>query len=64
MWPVGLAKAEACAEVVDEVGLLLEGCEKGLVDGLLVGNTVLCGLFLLHNSSVLFAFAMPEVQPT
>lgn len=40
MWPVGRAKAEACAEIVNEMSLLLEGGEKGLVDGLLVGNAV------------------------
>ena len=47
MWPVRLAKAEAGAEVVDEVGLLLDGSKKRLVNLLLVLDTVLGGLLLL-----------------
>ncbi len=54
MWPVRGAEAEARGKVVDEVGLLLDGGKKGLVDGLLVLNTVLSGLLLLSLLSVLF----------
>lgn len=49
MWPVRLTEAESGAEVVDQVGLLLDGSKQGLVDGLLVGNTVLRGLLLLFD---------------
>lgn len=47
MWPVGAAEAESRAEVVGKVSLLLDSGKKSLVDGLLVGNTVLGGLLLL-----------------
>jgi hypothetical protein len=47
VWPVRLAKAEAGAEVVGKVGLLLDSSEKRLVDLLLVLDTVLGGLLLL-----------------
>jgi hypothetical protein len=55
VWPVGGAKAEARGEVVDEVSLLLNGGQKGLVDGLLVLNAVLGGLLLLLRLLVRFA---------
>jgi hypothetical protein len=41
VWPVGAAEAEARGEVVGQVGLLLDGGQKSLVDGLLVLNAVL-----------------------
>jgi hypothetical protein len=47
VWPVRLAEAERGAEVVDEVSLLLEVGEEGLVDGLLVCYAVLGGFLLL-----------------
>lgn len=47
MWPVGGAEAEAGGEVVDEVSLLLDVGQEGLVDGLLILNAVLGGLLLL-----------------
>jgi hypothetical protein len=52
--PVGAAQAEGRAEVVDKVSLLLEGCKKSLVDGLLVLHTVLCSLLLLRRILVKF----------
>jgi hypothetical protein len=52
VWPVGAAQAEAGSKVVDQVGLLLDVGEKGLVDGLLVLNTVLGGLLLLSRMLV------------
>ena len=54
MRPVGAAQAEGRAEVVDQVSLLLEGCKKSLIDGLLVLHTVLCGLLLLRWMLVKF----------
>lgn len=54
MWPVGGAKAEARGEVVDEVSLLLNSGQKGLVDSLLVLNAILGGLLLLWQLSVRF----------
>ena len=63
MWPVGAAQAEAGSKVVDQVGLLLDVGQEGLVDGLLVLNTVLGGLLLLlrmlvqsRNGGVRFAY--------
>ena len=56
VWPVGTAEAESGAEVVDEVSLLLDGREQGLVDGLLVCDTVLGGLLLLHVVSITSEF--------
>ena len=41
VWPVRLAKAEGRAEVVDEVGLLLDGGQQSLVDRLLVRYSVI-----------------------
>ena len=52
VWPVGAAEAESGAEVVNEVSLLLDGREQGLVDGLLVCDAVLRGLLLLHIVSL------------
>lgn len=52
--PVGAAEAEGRLEVVDQVGLLLDGGEEGLVDGLLVLNTVLGGLLLLLIVNIYF----------
>jgi hypothetical protein len=49
VWPVRLAEAEAGAEVVGKVSLLLNGSEKRLVDLLLVLDAVLVGLLLLYN---------------
>lgn len=49
VWPVGAAEAEAGSKVVDQVGLLLDVGQKGLVDGLLVLNAVLGGLLLLSQ---------------
>ena len=49
VWPVGGAKTEAGGEVVNEVSLLLNVGQKGLVDGLLVLNAVLSGLLLLWH---------------
>lgn len=51
--PVRAAKAEAGAKVVDQMSLLLDGGQKSLVDGLLVCDTVLCGLLLLSHLLVL-----------
>lgn len=54
MWPVRGTEAEARGEVVDEVSLLLDVSQEGLVDGLLVLNAVLGCLLLLLCSLVLF----------
>jgi hypothetical protein len=56
VWPVRGAEAEAGGEVVDEVSLLLDVGQKGLVDGLLVLNAVLSGLLLLSQLSVRFIY--------
>jgi hypothetical protein len=53
VWPVGAAEAEAGAHVVEKVGLLLDGGQESLVDGLLVLNTVLGSLLLLYPLSML-----------
>lgn len=47
VWPVSLAKAEAGAEIIDEVGFLLDGCNQRLIDFLLVLDTVFGGFLLL-----------------
>jgi hypothetical protein len=60
VWPVGGAKAEARGEVVDEVSLLLNVGQKGLVDGLLVLNAVLGGLLLLLQLLVRFAYSASD----
>lgn len=56
VWPVRGAEAEAGREVVDEVSLLLDVGQKGLVDGLLVLDAVLGGLLLLLLVLVLFIY--------
>lgn len=53
MWPVRATEAESGAKVVDKVSLLLNVRKQGLVDGLLVCDTVLGSLLLLRIVSCL-----------
>lgn len=49
VWPVGLAKAEAGAKVVDEMGFLLYVGKESLVNGLLICYAIFRSLLLLST---------------